>query len=225
VPGGTLTYSGNVRNLGDTTLTGIVVVSDRPAPNTTMFTFATLAPGESANFTSSVTVPAGSCSLTTTFSGVGKDNCTPNMVTNTVPITCPLSTAPAIAVTLACPAVPVAAGSVITYSGTVRNSGNITLNNVTVVNNQASPSTVFTVASLAPGVSANFTASFTAPADACIVSSTVTASGGDNCTENVVNSSASATCTLVTAPGLAVAQNCPASSASQGGLVTYYGVI
>jgi uncharacterized repeat protein (TIGR01451 family) len=225
VPGGTLTYSGNVRNLGDTTLTGIVVVSDRPAPNTTMFTFATLAPGESANFTSSVTVPAGSCSLTTTFSGVGKDNCTPNMVTNTVPITCPLSTAPAIAVTLACPAVPVAAGSVITYSGTVRNSGNITLNNVTVVNNQASPSTVFTVASLAPGVSANFTASFTAPADACIVSSTVTASGGDNCTENVVNSSASATCTLVTAPGLAVAQNCPASSASQGGLVTYSGSV
>jgi uncharacterized repeat protein (TIGR01451 family) len=225
VPGGTLTYSGNVRNVGNTTLTGIVVVSDRPAPNTTVFTFATLAPGESANFTSSLTVPADTCSLTTTFSGLGKDICTPNMVTNTVPITCPITTAPAIAVTLACPATPVATGGLITYSGTVRNSGNVTLDNVTVVSSQAVPSTVLTVPSLAPGASANFTASFTAPADACSVSSTVTASGGDNCTENVVNNSASATCTLVTTPRIAVTQNCPANPPSLGGVLTYSGTV
>ena len=225
VPGGTLTYSGNVRNLGNTTLTGIVVVSDRPAPNTTVFTFATLVPGESANFTSSLTVPADACSLITTFSGLGKDICTPNMVTNTVPITCPITTAPAIAVTLACPATPVATGGLITYSGTVRNSGNVTLNNVTVVNSQAVPSTVLTVPSLAPGASANFTASFTAPADACSVSSTVTASGGDNCTENVVNNSASATCTLVTTPRIAVTQSCPANPPSLGGVLNYSGTV
>jgi uncharacterized repeat protein (TIGR01451 family) len=225
VPGGTLTYSGNVRNVGDTTLTDIVVVSDRPAPNTTVFTFATLAPGDSANFTSSLTVPADSCSLTTTFSGRGKDNCTPNMVTNTVPIACPITTAPAIAVTLGCPATPVATGGLITYSGTVRNSGNVTLNNVTVVNSQAVPSTVLTVPSLAPGVSANFTASFTAPADACSVSSMVTASGNDSCTQNAVNNSASATCTLVTTPRIAVTQNCPANPPNLGGVLTYSGTV
>ena len=78
-------------------------------------------------------------------------------------ITCTVATAPSIAVTLACPAVPAATGGLITYTGTVRNSGNVTLNNVVVVNNQAVPSTVLTVPSLAPGASANFTASFTAP--------------------------------------------------------------
>ena len=77
---------------------------------------------------------------------------------------------------------PAATGGLITYTGTVSNSGNVTLNNVTVVNNQSVPSTVLTVPSLAPGASANFTASFTAPADACSVSSTVTATGSDNCT-------------------------------------------
>jgi uncharacterized repeat protein (TIGR01451 family) len=225
VPGGTLTYSGNVRNVGNTILTGIVVVSDQPAPNTTVFTVATLAPGASANFTSSLTVPANACSVTTTFSGQGKDICTPNMVTNTIPITCPITTAPAIAVTLACPAVPVTTGGLITYAGTVRNSGNVTLNNVAVVNNQASPSTVFTVASLAPGASANFTASFTAPANACSVTSAVTATGSDNCTETVVNNSASATCTLVTAPGITVTQNCPANPPSLGGVLTYSGTV
>ena len=74
-------------------------------------------------------------------------------------------------------------------------------------------------------MSANFTASFTAPANACSVTSAVTATGSDNCTENVVNNSASATCTLVTAPGIAVAQNCPANPASPGGLVTYSGSV
>ncbi|MBI5386986.1 MAG: hypothetical protein HZA90_20120, partial [Verrucomicrobia bacterium] len=225
VSGGALTYSGTVRNAGDITLTNIVVVSDRPAPNTSVFTMAALAPGASRNFTNSLTVPANVCSVTTTFSGRGKDICSPNLVTNTVSTTCPITTAPAIAVTLACPTAPVATGGLITYSGTVRNSGNVTLNNVTVVNNQSVPSTVLTVASLAPGATANFTASFTTPADACTVSSTVTASGSDNCTGAVVNNSASATCTLVTTPRIVVTQSCPETPASLGGVLTYSGTV
>ena len=224
-PGGSMVHSGTVRNVGDTTLNNIVVVSDFPVPNTTVFTVASLAPGASANFTSSLTVPANACSVTTTFSGRGTDVCAPTTVTNNVSTTCPITTAPAIAVTLACPATPAATGGLITYTGTVRNSGNVTLNNVTVVNNQSVPSTVLTVASLAPGASANFTASFTAPADACSVSSTVTASGSDNCTGAVVNNSASATCTLVTTPRIVVTQTCPASPSSLGGLLTYSGTV
>jgi uncharacterized repeat protein (TIGR01451 family) len=223
--GGTLTYSGTVRNAGDITLNNIVVVSDRPAPNTTVFTLATLAPGATANFSSSVTVPANACSLTTTFSGRGQDICSLKLVTNSVTPNCPVATAPAIAVTLACPAVSATTGGLITYTGTVRNSGNVLLNNITVVDNQASPSTVLTVPSLAPGASANFIASFTAPIDACSVSSTVSASGSDNCTAASVSTTASATCTLVTAPRIVVTQSCPGNPTSLGGVLTYSGSV
>jgi uncharacterized repeat protein (TIGR01451 family) len=225
LPGGSLVYSGTVRNLGDTILNNVVVVSDRPAPNTTVLTVASLAPGASANFTSSQTAPANACAVTSTFSARGTDACTPNTVTNTVSTTCQITTAPAVAVTLACPTTAVATGGLITFSGTVRNSGNVTLNNVTVVNNQALPNTVLTVPSLAPGASANFTASFTTPADACSVSSTVTASGSDNCTGAVVNNSASATCNLTTNPRIVVTQTCPPGTSSLGGLLTYSGSV
>ena len=66
---------------------------------------------------------------------------TSGRITNIVSVTCSVPTAPAITVTLACPPASVATGALITYSGTVRNSGNITLNNVTVVNSQTSPNT------------------------------------------------------------------------------------
>ncbi|MBE7499193.1 MAG: hypothetical protein HS113_02570 [Verrucomicrobiales bacterium] len=224
-PGGALVYTGTVRNVGDTVLNDVVVVSDRPAPNTTVFTVASLAPGASANFTSNVTAPATGCSLTTTFTARGRDTCNTTVVTDTAPTTCPITTAPAVVVTLTCPATPAAAGGVITYTGTVRNSGNVTLNDVTVVNSQAEPTTVLTVPSLAVGASANFTASFTAPADACSVTSTVTANGSDACTGTAVSNSASATCTLVTTPRITVTQNCPPNPSGLGGVLTYSGVV
>jgi uncharacterized repeat protein (TIGR01451 family) len=224
-PGGTLTYSGTVRNTGNITLKNVAVVSDRPAANTTVFTVATLAPGVSAAFTGSYTVAADACALTANLKATGQDQCTDAAVTSTFASTCNSTTTPAIAVTLACPATPAAGGGLITYTGTVRNSGNVTLNNVTVVSSQAVPSTVLTVPSLAPGVSANFTANVAAPADTCSVSSAVTASGTDNCAGTVVNNSASATCTLVTAPRIAVTQTCPANPAGPGELVTYGGSV
>ncbi len=226
LPGGSLTYSGTVQNTGNITLSNVVVVSDRPAPNTTVFTTAALAPGASANFTGTYTVPTNACSVTTTFSGTGKGICSPNMVTNTVSTTCAITTAPAIAVSLACPAVSASAGGPITYTGTVRNSGNVTLNNVLVVNNQPGPNTpVIGPLTLAPGASNPFTFTFTAPIDACSVSSAVTASGSDNCTALLVTNTASATCTLVTTPSIAVTQVCPANPAIPGGLLTYSGTV
>jgi uncharacterized repeat protein (TIGR01451 family) len=226
VPGGSLTYSGTVQNTGNNTLTNVVVVSDRPVANTVVFTRATLAPGVSTNFTAGpYTVPANACTVTTTFSGTGKDICTLNAVTNSVSPTCTVITAPAIGVTLACPVAPATAGGLINYTGFVTNSGNVTLNNVTVVDNQASPSTVLTLASLASHASAIYTASFTAPTDSCSVSSTVTATGSDNCTQLMVTNTASATCTLITTPGIMVTKVCPAQPVAPGQLLTFSGSV
>lgn len=223
--GGTLTYSGTVRNAGNITLTNVTVVGDHPSAGTQVFSVATLAPGASANFTGSFVAPNNTCSVTTSVTASAKDVCSGSAVSNAATTTCTIATRPAIDVTLACPAASVVPGSPITYTGTVKNTGDVTLNNVSVVNAQSSPPTVFTVATLAPGVSANFTATFTTPADACSVSTTVTASGTDSCGLTAVTDSASATCPLLTTPALVVTQACPPTPASPGGVFTYTGTV
>ena len=225
LPGASLSYGGTVRNTGNITLTNVVVTSDRPAANTALFTVATLAPGASTNFTGTYVVPLDSCSLTTTLVATGRDICTLNAVTNAATTTCTIITAPQIAVTLACPVLTANAGGLITYTGTVSNPGNVTLNNVTVTDSQSTPPLVLLLASLAPGASTNFTASFVTVADTCSVSTTVNVSGSDNCTAKLVTASQSATCPLITLPGLAVTQNCPAGPTGSDGLFTYTGTV
>ena len=227
VPGGSLTYSGTVQNTGNITLTNVVVVSSLPAPNTPVIGPLTLAPGGSTNFTAGpYTVPANACTVTNTFSGTGQNICTLSAVTNSFLTTCTVTTAPGIGVTLACPVPPAVTGGLVIYTGTVTNSGNVTLNNVTVINNPASPSTVFFVSSLAPNASAIFTATNTAPTDTCSVSSTVTATGSDNCTQKMVTNTASAgPCPLITTPGIVVTKSCPAQPVAPGQTFTFSGSV
>ena len=226
VPGTSIVYSGTVRNAGNIPLTNIIVMSDQPAANTTVFTVSTLAPGAVSSFTSSVVVPANACSVATVFKATGSDICTLNSVSSTVTTTCAVITAPSIAVSLLCPAVSPSAGGLITYSGTVRNSGNVTLNNVFVVNNHPlASSPVIGPITLAPGAVTSFNASFTAPLDACSVSTTVKATGADSCSGLAVTDSASATCTLLTAPSIVVTQLCPVIPAIPGGILTYTGTV
>jgi uncharacterized repeat protein (TIGR01451 family) len=225
LPGSQLTYSGSVRNSGNIALTNVLVVSDTPVANTTVFTIATLAPGVAVPFTGSYTVPAGSCSLTTTFTGTARDACTLNAATNTTSITCGVVTAPGMVVTLSCPAVTATVGGPVSFTGTVRNSGNVALSNVSVLDSQVGAVPVFTVATLVPGATASFTASFTAPADSCSVSSTVTGSGTDACSGLPVTATASTTCSLVTAPAILVTQSCPLVPATPGSLLAYTGTV
>jgi len=73
-----------------------------------------------------------------------------------VSTTCSITTTPLLAVTQNCPVAPTIAGTLLTYSGTVRNAGNINLTNVVVLNNQSGATPVFTADTLAPGATANF---------------------------------------------------------------------
>jgi uncharacterized repeat protein (TIGR01451 family) len=146
------------------------------------------------------------------------------MVTNTASATCALITTPGIKVTKVCPKQPVAPGQLLTFSGSVSNTGNVTLTNVVVVNNQPVANTVvMTVASLAPGSLTNFTGSYLAPTN-CSVDDTLIASGRSICGAAVTNM-VSATCPIATTPRLAVTQNCPVIPAIPGGLLTYSGTV
>jgi len=226
-PGGTLTYSGTVKNTGNVTLKEVTVVSDRPAAGTTIFNAGTLAPGASANFTGSYTVPADGCSVAVTVVAGGKDNCTSAAVSHAATATCLSTTTPGLAVTLACPATTVAAGQSITYSGTVRNTGDIALNNVVVLTGEGEGTrTVFGPVNLAVGGSTNFTAAFSTSADNCSVTKTVTAQGQDACSAAVVTATPqSATCTLLTAPAIQVSHECPSTPLVPGGAVVYQGTV
>ena len=222
VPGGTVTYSGTVSNAGNITLTNVRVFSDQPVPNTQIYGSATLTPGGSANLTATYPVPTNTCTVTVTFSGIGTD-CTPLTVTNTVSPTCTIITAPSIAATLACPAQPAVPGGLITYTGTVTNSGNVTLVNVTVVDGQSGA--ILPVGSLLVHASASFSVTNITPTNGCSVSNMVTVAGNDSCTQAYVTNTASATCPLVTTPGIKVTKSCPTQSVAPGQLFVFTGSV
>jgi len=163
IPGGSATYSGSVSNAGTSTLTNIIVVSDQPAANTTVFTVASLAPGAVTNFTGSYTVPPNSCSVAAAFSVTAQNRCTPGTVTNIASVNCLTTTTPGLSIMETCPAGPVAAGTPVVYTGAVTNTGNITLLNVLVFSSQPSNNIpVLDLLSLAPGASATFTGGYIA---------------------------------------------------------------
>jgi hypothetical protein len=111
----------------------------------------------------------------------------------------------------------------LTYSGTVTNTGNVTLNNVFVVDNQPVPNTpVLGPITLAPGAGASFTGSYTVPSGVCSTSDTLTATGINSSTSAAVVSTVTVTCPVSTTPGISITESCPAPV---GGLASYSGVV
>jgi hypothetical protein len=114
----------------------------------------------------------------------------------------------------------------LTYTGTVKNTGNITLLNVFVVSSQPVANTpVIGPLTLAPGESRTFIASFTAPSDCCEVPTTLNARGQDKCSLTTVTARVSDVCPLLTTPGLSITRVCPASPVPVGGLYVFTGAV
>jgi uncharacterized repeat protein (TIGR01451 family) len=221
-PGQLLTFSGSVSNTGNVTLTNIVVVNNQPAANTMVFTVASLAPGAVTNFIGSYLAPTN-CSVTDTLTATGQSVCG-DAVTNTASANCLITTTPRIVVTKACPAKPVSPGQLLIFSGSVSNTGNVTLTNIVVVNNQLFANTpVFTLPSLAPGVAVPFSGSYLAPTN-CSVADTLTVRASSLCGDAVTNT-ASATCLITTTPAIVVTTYCPTNPVGQGGTLTYSGTV
>src|SRR5262249_49623389 len=158
-PGGVAIFSGTVSNAGNITLTNVLVVNNRPTNNTPVFGPVTLAPGQSTNFTGSEDVPPNCCEYFDTLTATGASKCTGSNVTATASAACPTLVIPRIAVTKACycPSGPVPLGQPMMFTGTVSNTGNITLINVFVVDNQLTNNTpVVGPLTLAPGEASSF---------------------------------------------------------------------
>src|ERR1035437_9230327 len=222
-PGQLLTFSGSVSNSGNVTLTNIVVVNNQPANNTTVFSLASLAPGVVATFNGSYLAPTN-CSVADTLTATAWSACGV-FVTGTTNANCPILTRPQIAVTAVCPTAPVyPGGGYLLYSGTVTNTGNITLTNVVV--RLAANTIVLPAATLAPGASTNFSYPYyyPVPANACMVTNTFSATGQDICTGSAVANDFPVICKVTTTPAIAITQDCP-KQAIPGGQVTYSGTV
>lgn len=194
--GAPITFTGSITNIGEVAITGIALqdANDEGVQPIVLGT-TTLAPGASTAFSGSYT-PTPTSGLhtdTVTVNGtVFAGELAETAVADTDSASCQIVTAPAITVTKACTngAFP-PADSPISFTGTVTNSGNVTLNNVTVFDDQVGGS-VLSGISLAPGVSANFNGSY-APTHTWN-KNTVTASGEDAINSGIVQDDDAAIC-------------------------------
>jgi uncharacterized repeat protein (TIGR01451 family) len=207
--GSVFNYSGFVTNTGNIVLTNVFVFGPE-GTSTVLLGPIELAPMEVEFYSGSYTVPFDVCSVSVTARG--QDTCGGAPTTNLV--SCPVATTPALDITQNCPVLPVVQGGLLTYSGTVINSGNITLNNIVVTNTLSGNSPLITIAALAPGASANYTGSYLAPLTDLSTTSTSTARGLSLCGAPIANTVTS-TCVIVSLPGSA-GLNLAAPSMSNG---------
>ena len=208
-------FNGSVTNTGNVALNDVMVVDDSgtadPADDVTVLGPISLAPGGSANYNGSFSASGASSTDNVTATGTDAISSTP--VQDSAQASCAADVNPAIAVSKACTATINGGGTGIDvlFNGTVTNTGDVALENVTVVDDSgtADPSddvTVLGPISLAPGASEPYSGGFAASS----ASSTdnVTASGSDVVTGTPVQASASASCAADVLPAIDVTKQC-----------------
>ncbi len=184
-PGTLITYSYNVTNSGNSTLTSVKVTDPMPGLSAISCPSSTLAPGVSETCTATYTttqadVNAGAIHNTGTATGTPPTGAN---VTDTSSVTIPTTRSPAILlIKTANVGSFSAAGVPITYSYKVTNTGNVTLTSVKVTDPMPGLSTINCggVTTLLPGASATCTATYTTTQtdlDNGDISNTGTASG------------------------------------------------
>lgn len=171
--GDVLTYSYLVANTGNVTMTN-VSVSDVHSGTGTLSAIAPtsvdLEPGASQTFTATYTVQQADIDAANDITNTATANATPARgtyapVTDDETVTVETAAPDAIFTKTASDTTNVAAGDVITYSYDVTNSGNVTLNDVTVSDVHSGTGTLSAITpaniTLAPGQSETFTATYT----------------------------------------------------------------
>jgi len=180
-------------------ITNIVVVDDRPAPNTFVTNIASLAPGQGTIYSGSYIAPYDCCGpCVDTVTATGKDICTGSNVVDTATVACPRITTPAIKVSRDCPPGPVTLGDLVFFNGVVTNAGNATLANVTVVDDQAGK--VLDNIFLSPGEAVAFIGMYLVTNCGPNVPSGITATANDLCTLSRVTNRFTTTCAALCAP-------------------------
>ncbi|TPW76895.1 DUF11 domain-containing protein [Schumannella sp. 10F1B-5-1] len=242
--GSTITYTFVVRNIGNVTLNNVTVTD--PLSGLSSVSYGTwtsgtanrLLPGGSVTATATYVVKqsdvdTGSIKNTASASGTAPGGATARASSTQVTVTT-VASAPAVSVTktAAYTTGSGAVGSVITYTFTARNTGNVTLTNVAIADPHTNLSAITygtwpsgTSGTLAPSTQVTATATYTvvqSDVDAGSVKNTATVSGrSPNAT--VVNGSSGQVSinTVTAAPATTFTKTGVASGTSVGSTVTY----
>ena len=215
-------FSGSVSNTGNVVLENVVVTDDSgtpgdPGDDVIVLGPISLAPGESAAYNGSF--GASGSSSTDTVTATGSDLLTQTPVDASASASCAADVLPAIAVDKICTANINAGGTGIDvlFSGSVSNTGNVALENVTVVDDNGTPGVpgddviVLGPISLAPGASAPYSGGFGASGSSS--TDVVIASGTDVIEGTPVQADASASCAADVLPAIDVTKQCTDAAA------------
>ena len=240
--GSVVTYTFTVKNTGNVTLTGIVVNDTQTSPAGSLTSgptclATTLAPGISTTCTATYTTTQadldnGSIADSATATGTPPSG-TP--YTTPIPGTANVTASQTPGLTIAKTANPTtvsAVGNVVTYTFTVKNTGNVDLTGIVVNDTQNSPAGSLTsgptclATSLAPGISTTCTATYTtaqADLDKGSITDSATATGTlPNATKYTTPIPATATVTATQTAGLTISKTAnPTTVNAVGSLVTY----
>jgi len=227
-------FNGEVTNDGGLALNNVTVTDDMGTPGDTgddqvVFGPATLQPGETQPYSGSYETTA--IPATDEVTAVGHRGTA--TVEATADATCSPDVNPAITVDKFCTAALNTAqdGIDIAFNGTVTNSGNVALENVTVVddNGTADPGddvTVLGPVTLNAGASMPYNGTYSALGTSTSTDH-VTATGTDVLTDEEVSDNASATCDVQVNPAISVTKLCTAevNSGGTGIEVDFNGVV
>jgi hypothetical protein len=209
---GDILFSGVISNCsGNATLFNVAVSNLVEGASVLLTNVAVLSP-RTAFTVSGVSMGAAGCEPVTDTLKVRGNDVLGGLWEAQDSATCSNVVSPCITVTKICD--NVAAGLAIPFSGVVSNCGNVTLNNVIVVDNSGTPGNagddtiVFGPATLAPKAASPYSGSYL-PVD-CPSTNTVTASGttAPACGGATVQDTDSAICGTIGTPGIQVSKTC-----------------
>ena len=238
-PGSTVTYTFQVTNSGDVPLTNVQVVDNDLTPPFTD-TIGNLSVGQMVTLTTTRPAPAAGVQFQNTATASGQDSL--GTTVNDTDPACVTTQNPSIQIIKrangedanTCPGVPVAEGSMVTYTFEVTNNGDVPLTNVQVVDNDLTPPFTDTIGNLAVNQTVTLTTMRDAPASGVQFLNTATASGQDSSGTTVNDTDpACVTTPSVAAPAIDLekfangqdADNCPGVTVGIGSIVTYLFVV
>lgn len=218
--GDTITYTYVVTNTGDVTLSNVTAI-DYPLGAVTLGA-ASLAPGAATTGTLIYTVLAGDLPgpLVNNVIVTGRSATSVSVISGDQ-LSVPLTSSPAIAVNKTANVTVAEVGDTISYTYVVTNTGNITLNALTAVDDQLGPVTLGDF-SLAPGASTNGTLTYTvlgSDLPGPLVNKVEVT--GDSDPGGSVSGDDTLSVTLANAPAIAVSKTANVTSAKVGDSITY----